>query len=409
MAQVYQEIAFHTIRVHLRSEEKDFETAVSMMEELVDLWYDKISPIRQSNLLMHACFIFMCCNRFERSYECFQKHWALLKYMPEENRVRDGIHDNQAIMQIAYWFFLKHVPDFRDFYAVKSNIEHSSELWNHKKIAMLNFLEHDNAWIASFCGLPFYNHARTIFPSLPIYEKKRSTPQNEIKVFEKDVFTHNVELTGWEQYYYELYVKETKPGTIPDADRLSDILFSYYHFQNNYRRDCDYKARLSQYVDDIFLKVDTLPKEGIVEIGCGAEPYGSRSQHTLIDISEFVCNLLKDKGQECIHSCGAKYLKTTENKFGICLACNVLQYINRSRLNLFLRSCSEKCSYLVACIDLEFDLTTDIFSKLQVQSKPKSFIQSKMSADLWINTIAKYFKTIHHKLEDKVLFVVSSS
>ncbi len=180
-----QEIAFHTIRARMRSEEGKIGLSVSMFEAMLKKYYDIIPTIRQSNLLLHAYTSFLCSMRFEEAFECMNKHWFLLKYAEAPERVSLGLWDNETILHLIAWFFVKHVSKFKNFYISKTKIE-PRMMWNHKKISLSHFTDHDHSWVASTCGIPFYEHASAIMPSLPRYIRQKTTSDNMNKYFNNE-------------------------------------------------------------------------------------------------------------------------------------------------------------------------------------------------------------------------------
>lgn len=407
-AEISQQCAFNSIRTHLRAEEGDCELGQSMILEILKQYYDDLPVIRQSNLLFHACLISLCCNSFQQSFECMEKHWALLKYLPPDERVQIGIWDNHVILQMMYWSFCKYVEEFKDFYSIKTNTN-ANDIWNHKKIALLHFLEYDNAWMASFCGLPFYNHARKQFPSLPQYEQKRSTPTNiDNLIYRNDEIFSETSPVGEEKYYYIQYNHEisTTSRTF-NADKAEDFLYSYYHYQNDYVQDITNKRDLYQFVSE------NIPENkrfsSVLEPGCGIDslPNLLGWDYIGIDISEKVCNILREKRISHVHSPITAFLERTEQHFDLCFACRILNHLAPHKLNMFLKLCSEKCKHLAALISISDDYRSDILSPKQV-TKTVNLHKTVRPPQAWISLLSPCFDVKHKILGDE-LYVFCTS
>ncbi|MEK0337280.1 MAG: class I SAM-dependent methyltransferase, partial [Nitrosopumilus sp.] len=394
-ADVMQHVAFNTVRAHVKSEQGDIEKAILILDQTKNKYYGELSLIRKSNFLMHHCLAHLCIKDFSTSYESFENHWLLLKYAEPQDRVNSGIWDNQIILQMIYWFFIRHSEDFKDFFTVKNQTNPSS-IWKHKKIPMLNFITYDFSWVVSFCGKPFYDHARTLIKTLPYYEIKSTTHINHHPYFDvssPDIFTTS--LFGWENYYYKQFnmLMGDPDLTHKDHNKASNLLHSFYSFQIA-------ECIIQENQQDIFAVLrDHLPESDyktVLEIGCTCYPMQlTNVDLTYVDISTHVCNLLKEKGIDCECNCGAAYLATTVNSWDLCIATDVLQCLHPSRLDMFVQNCHIKCRHLLARIDLNHHVRNEICD-------PKSPVQevdlhpSAMKTSEWINLLSQYFEVSHH-------------
>ncbi len=161
-ADIYQEVAFHTIRAHLKAEDGILAGAFGMFQELYYQWMKKIPPIRQSNLMMHYFVACLCYNgKYRESQDVFKKHQALMNKTSKKNQTELGISDNHVIMQCLSWYFAKHLELYRNLMANGN----PHRYWRHKRVPMANFLT--PAWAASFCGKGFYDNACRDNPELP--------------------------------------------------------------------------------------------------------------------------------------------------------------------------------------------------------------------------------------------------
>ncbi len=407
-ADIYQEIGFHTIRAHLRAEEGDISAATGIFKELLANWYDELIPIRQTNLLMHGCLAALCCMEFEDSYTYFQKHWTLLKYSEENDRVGLGIWDNHVILQLIYWFFIKHVVDFKDFYAIKSKLRYTSELHCHKKIPVLNFLDYDHSLVVSFCALPFYNHARKLMPTLPEHETKRSTPINSARpIISEPGSGHINQPVGKEKYYYDQFNLETKQMSyVIDQDLADNFLYSYYSFQNNYVQDGDRKEKLLCFANSHITVTDC---DSVFEAGCGKIPlkFNHTVRHTCVDISEVIYGKLKDKKIPCIQQSIVNFLHDTSNTFDLCFTCDILQTLTLTKLKMFLSLCQKKCKYIVALINTDKDVRTEIINQPHNITEV-NVNKTLLTHDKWIALLSAYF-TIKHNIDQSWLYVFGES
>lgn len=405
VAEVCQEAAFHTIRFHLRAEEGEIDKAVEMMSSLIENWEEKLTVLRRSNLLFHGCLVYLCCGMFEKSFACFDRHWAITKYASPDERVSLGLWDNQVILQMVYWFFVKYVASFRDFYSVKydTNTASSQGVWNHKKIALMYFLEYDPAWAVSFCGLPFYNRARERLGGLPKFEKKRSTPTNITKTWEPPYEVgYATDVSGPEQMYCEQFNREQSGLTrYPDLDRSDDHLYSYYHYQNDYAIDLSNKMALTDFLLQFVAHSDF---DSVIDAGCGitVAPGLRWKKHIGVDISEKVCEILQEDGANYAHEPITRFLDKID-AFDLCFACDLLAHLALHRIRLFLKLCSQKCKCLAASIDTQDDIRTDIIQKLSITEI--NVHRTVMPASEWLTLLSEFYKTVESENRGNWIYV----
>lgn len=404
--------AFNTIRMHLRAEESDIDGALKILDQMISKLYDELPTIRQSQMLFHACLIYLCCKEFNKSHEYFEKHWALTKYASPSDRISLGIIDNQVLLQMVYWFFIKYSNDFQDFYVVKNKIK-VADIWGHKKISLLYFLEYDPAWAISLCSLAFYNHAQTWAQTLPTYEKKRSTPTNVDKIWmddERSIFSDNVNLTGPEKVYFEMFNRELSVINMrcPEFNKSADYLYSYYHYQTDYAALSNLKMSLVFFLKK-FIDVTTI--DSIIEVGSGinmcAIPGVLPSKHIAVDISEKVCEVLRETHSHYAHADMCSFISETEDHFDLCFACDVLASLSPYRLQTFLTICREKCKYLAAIISTENNIKTDILSSLH-HIRSINLHKTVQSAEDWTKMLSKDFD-IETKIEGNLIYVFGKS
>lgn len=400
-ADLQQQSSFNTIRAHLRSEEGDFESALLIFQSLLDSFYDKLTVIRQSNLLMHCCLAFVCCGKFRDSYQCFNKHWILLKSLSEDQRLELGIWDNHVILHMIYWHISAHVPDFKDFYEIQSGTQ---EMIAHKKIPLLKCLEYDQTWCASFMGLPFHKHFCKLYPEFPKWTKLKTTPENFLPMWEKNPgqsFRDDKQSSPTiEKKYYERYNKQFLPHTRPIEDEVENCLYSYYYFQDSQAHEVLLQDNLNIFANN-HTNFDNL--KYILSVGPGrvCPNYSYKQDMTLVDISEVVCDQFNHLIEQAnnprltmIHSCMSKFALKTDRIFDVCMARDVLQNLSPSRLDIFLNSISQKIKYLIALIDLDKDVRTDILSESSFAHEAVLH-KSILSKDEWIELLQLNFDVIY--------------
>ena len=362
---IFQEISFHTIRAHLRAEEGHPELSVEIFEELIEDWFDNLPLIRKSNLLMHACLCFLCCQEWTKSYDCLQKHWGLLKYASPEDRDNLGIWDNEIIIREIYWFFMKHVADFRNFYASKAGITASSDLWKHKKTGLLWALSYDDTWVVGFCSLALYNHARTLMPDLPAYKVKPVTVRNRIMGYTEAEGDLNI--VSEQNQYLNVFTKEAGlPPYEIDELKINDALFSYLSFSPDKTRYDNAWLRLIQFIDEQGGS-DPLYLGSVADMGSGMsatdmnrEGRTLTSDYLCVDVSERICRMLREEGVKVVHDLMQNFMSKTEDHFDLCIASLSLHYLLPCNIDTLLTDIANKCSVFATAIHIEDDLVQEM-------------------------------------------------
>lgn len=411
-ADLQQQSAFNTIRAHLRSEEGDFESSLDIFRSLLKDFYDRLTTIRQSNLLIHCCLAFVCCGEFRESYECFQKHWVLLKSLSEDQRLSLGIWDNHVILHMIYWHIASHIRDFRDFYEVESGVE--GGIMGHKKVALLKCLDYDQTWAASFMGLPFHKKLCELYPTFLPWDKRTTTPENYLELWETnpgESFRREKKgASPSEMKYYERYNKQFLPHSRPDEDEAENCLYSFYFFQDSKAKEVSLQDKLNIFMSKHIHEDDC---KTILSVGPGLSyPYPFHGREiTLVDISEHTCHRLStqphQEGITVIHSCMSKYVRNTSEQFDVCVARDVLQNLSRSRLDVFLNYLPQRCNHLIAVIDLNEDVRSDILSGSS-PSREVVLHKSVMPKEEWISALQQSFDIIF-EIEGCHLYVYGKS
>lgn len=397
-ADVYQEIAFHTIRAHLRAEENDFETALAIFSELLT-WLDRLPLIRQSNLLMHACLAFLCSRMWQESLDCLNRHWGMLKYADPSERDSLGLWDNEILMRQIYWFFMEYSHDFRSFYASKTGLL-SNELWRHKKIGLLYLLSYDHSWVVSFCGRPFYEHACSIMPDLPKYQVQSSTPRNIRNIsFEQTPITQEADR---KQSYLKRYDELSRQDTRAiDHDLLNDYLYSYLACDADRVQNFNKIIDLLILMDEIFGRSALDSAESIVDLGCGLTlmESGKIDSHKYlgVDISTEVDRRLRRAGFECVHMPISNFIESTSTKFDIGIASRVLELLNIHQCHAALKFLSEHCNTVCITIDL-----TD--QNVRLPNHIKCLNKISQTIDQWKDSISRYCSGEYRESEDLLHF-----
>ena len=401
-----QEIAFHTIRARMRSEEGKIGLSVSMFEAMLKKYYDIIPTIRQSNLLLHAYTSFLCSMRFEEAFECMNKHWFLLKYAEAPERVSLGLWDNETILHLIAWFFVKHVSKFKNFYISKTKIE-PRMMWNHKKISLLHFMDHDHSWVASICGLPFYEHASAIMPSLPQYIRQKTTPVNMNKYFNSEEINEETSFkVGTREYYSQKFNNEIrKHWHYLDQDKADNYLYSYYQLEKNESaEDVNSKTDLIEYLHE---HLQYNHYNSVLEIGCGTQSSYMNTDivcYLGIDISEEVCRILKPQKIPHRHGQIVTILPQINKHFELCFGCDIINHLNETQIKTLLTHIRTYCNYLALSINLHDDFREGIFTPLTKQYSPINMHKTTKNINEWMELIEQFF-TVKHKCEDNWLFI----
>lgn len=415
-ADIYQEITFHTVRAHLRAEEGKISTCIKMFEQMLEKYYDDLSVIRKSNLLMHAILCFLCCKKWDESFQLLQRHWNLLKYSTPQDRDALGIWDNEVILRSIYWFFIGNCMDFRNFYSSKMELPSSQVLWKHKKIGFLHLLEYDNSWVVSFCSLALYNHARTLMP-LPEYAIKHTTPINDIYTTPGNV--HLAQPGKEEQKYLNrfqaLLCKDYEHANFQDSIHLAEVkdaLFSYAHFGRNKTKERNIVTTLSMFINDKTGHNVLEKSKSIIDAGCGTMLYdlGIRDfsgEYAGVDVSEAVIKILtksaaSTKSAAYKHAEINTYLDKTQEFFELCWCCGTLTEMTESEIERFLHLAAQKTKILATAVELNDDWLEieGIGDWIQAAAEKKGIeIPSKLinlhrtvwSASRWEKQVGKYF------------------
>lgn len=403
-ADIGQLSAFNTIRMHLRAEEGKYNTAKELFLNWFYDAYDRLSIIRKSNLLFHGCLMLLCCKNLQLSFDLYEKHWGIVKYASPADRFGLGLIDNHTILTMIYWFFYKHSGDVRDFLSIKLQ---TNDLWNHKKVAMLNFLRYDNAWVASFCGLSFYKYAQLNFPSLPSYEQKCSTPTNARKVWLSDTneaYCSDLNLVGEERYFFEQFNREIDGATkYPNNDVADDFMYSFFHFRNDYVKDMNQKMSLFQFMGE-FLRYEDF--QSVLDAGSVLQvPFGFHGKdYYVVDISQKVCSILEAQKIPHWHGDITKFLESTNNKYDLCFCYDILSHLHLHRAESLLKSASTKCKYFCALIDTTDDFRTDILNAKHGVSRINVH-RTIMTPDEWLVCIRESFSLVESKVVGNWLYV----
>lgn len=411
-AEDFQEVTFHTVRAHIRAEEGSPELAAQMFDNMLDVYYDDIALIRQSNLLMHACLCFLCCKWWDKSFDCLQRHWGLLKYSSPNERESLGLWDNELIMRQIYWFFSKHCMDFRNFYTSKIGLQSTQEVWKHKKIGLLHLLEYDNSWVVSFCSLPLYNHARTLM-SLPEYNIQLTTPINM-----EPIHDDSVELNGPVQEDLQYLDKlqslmNRNYSNFEDAIHLTDVkdcLFSYLDFRVNVTKNRNMITNLSVYINEL-LGYDIFERKlSILDAGCGTCLYDfgfrrSDGDYVGVDVSDRIYNKLNKTRMNCVHSEINAYLEHEDKKFDICWSCGMLPELAEDEVMRFLHLISVKCNMFATVMELDDDLQT--IKGIDNWLEPTEYCsrvedtfnihQTMWASEKWVEVISVFFEVQHYE------------
>ncbi len=363
-ADVYQLAGFQNIRSNMRAENGEVKEALSVLEKFKDKHLDDLDLSRKSNLLFSCCTAFLSDRQFHKSYEFYRDHWFLLKYSDPSERFESSMLDNWTLLNTIYWFFVKHVQDFRHFLSSQLKV-YNKDIWNHKKISFLNILRDDDTWLVSLMGTGFYDHAKKMMPDLPAYTGPKSyIPRNEShQQLDMSARLMTDEFEGWQQVYAEKWdwqiVTEINRGGDYDYERCEDYKYSFFHWDNNHEKDARQHGRLLDFTKERDGTYHCLKEiASISYVGCALAPvYDELSQlgtTTCVDISEQVCFEMNKIEIYTEHSPVEQYVK--RNKGDLLFSADLFSHLPRNRLVEMLEDASYNFRYLVCLIELGDDV-----------------------------------------------------
>ena len=236
-ADIYQLSAFQNIRAHIRAEKGEISEAIKIYEQFTDKHLEELDLSRRSNLLFSISIAYLCTRQFKKSFHYYNELWYEIKYADPSARFQSGGIDSWILLNCVYWFFIKHVDDFRHF--ISSDLKlYNKDIWNHKKISFLNILHDDNSWVASLVGIGFYNEAARLMPSLPTYTSpKPYIPRNERYFHSGSKSIVSTEYDGWQKVYaekwnHQLSYLDAGAGEY-EHDLCEGFKYSFFHFLND--------------------------------------------------------------------------------------------------------------------------------------------------------------------------------
>ncbi len=365
------EIIFHTMRAYLRADEGDFVSAMRIWMDIHDNWLSKVYFLRKSATLAQLYKIFLCTNQVDLAISCFDKHWALLASTKRSDRFIGGLWDNHTAITLLHWAFNAFVPEIKEAHIRNLGIT-EQQLEGHKRKGLMPFFSEDIQWLVHICGKEYYDHARTLMPSLPGYDES-TFRCNELS---EEVRTKTT--------YQKTYLQAIDNLENIEPIQLQQAAFDVFFDERNYY---DGSTMLQPFLDTCEISY-----ESVIDLGCGTslssfEVFKSK-QLTSIDISQVAVDYWKDKKREVIHSSAEDFLKTSDN-FDLCYCGDMLD-CNKDSENL-IKLCAKKCQYLCVVVDLDDEV---IYTSDRVALDLSRYPRTK---NQWIEIISQYFTILQQE------------
>lgn len=368
---------FNIIRAYRKAEKLEYTDSLQIWNELYESDYFRLTPIRQSNLLMHMHIAFMCFKDFEKAFACYSKHLLFTKILPFKQQHTYGVLDNSSIMYFIQCFFARHVPEFLSFITNKLDAL-EREMLIHKKVEVLEFLPIQ--FYVQILSKTFYDLAKSTMP-LPNYDlstfiKNKHSPVERVE-------------TILEKQYIECLNSPYSSKSEINA-RKWDLLLS-----NQSESKSDQSKDLIDFLDDYGLHYDE-----VIDVGCGLSNipkiYFENKNLVRVDASNFASNYWAAK-DPIIEMSGEEYLKNSQ-EFDLCFCSNVLPAMP-SPVE-FLQQCHSKCKYLAASL---------AYASIGIVPSGSLTIEmwaNNLSCDEWVKIIGKYFDIKHVNSIDGILYVI---
>jgi trans-aconitate methyltransferase len=220
---------------------------------------------------------------------------------------------------------------------------------------------------------------------------------------DKENFVSERECIGEEKVYFELYNKEINTLTTTDVDKADNYLHSYYYYQLDSAELTNTKWKLIEFTKK---HIDLRSINSVVDVGTGSVEtpiLSQRSVYQAVDISEKVCEQLRDRQVLVSHSPASAFMSKTSAKFDLCFACDVLAHLNTNRLEVFLSNCRNKCTYITALIDTRDNLKSDILSQAQKVTS-LNLHRTVQSHEKWVALFETYFD-VKYEISDEWVYV----
>ncbi len=390
----------YTIMAYLKAEDGKLDESLAMWDYAYDNHLYNADITRKSTLLTHLTTAYLCSNNFDKSLECFKKHWALLRYSTEKIRYRCGIWDDLTCINIVYYFFARHVPRFSSFWAKHLGIGESS-LRCGKKFFINEFT--DLQFIVQMCSKPYYDYAKMSMPELPDYDPSMFTTTAK----QKEIQAQDIpdELNMYEENYMKCIHSQQCLPAFEKESVVWDMWNSYHWDSSSDEHDMD---KGSELLVKFFTNIDEVTDDeisgivapdSVLDLCCGTSgviyDHFLHQRLTQVDISTYAYNYCKDQGRVIIKQPAEIYLDETEEQFDLCVCCLSLSYL--TSLDAILLSISKKCKYFVASIVYGAQIFPFSVGGIDLN-------KTTQRKEWWEKQLSKYFDIVEMKDEDKNIF-----
>ncbi len=356
----------YTIMAYIKAEDGQIEESLAVWDYAYYNCLYNANTTRRTTLLTHLSTAYLCSNNFDKSLECFKKHWALLRSATEKMRYRCGIWDDMTCLNIVYYFFARHVPRFSAFWAKQLGIGEEC-LRPGKKFFISEFT--DMQFIVQMCSKPYYDHAKLSMPELPDYDLSMFTTTEK----QKEIHRQHIpdELNMYEENYMKcVHSQECLPAFEKEsvvwdmwnschwdpprqpAARDEDDEYQEDQIEWIIGEDVEYDMDKGSELLLKFIDSNNQTYDSALDLCCGTSrvmyDHFLHQKLTQVDISTYVYNYCKDQGRTIIKQPAEIFLDETEEHFDLCICCLSLSYL--TSLDAILLSISKKCKYFAASI-----------------------------------------------------------
>lgn len=376
---------FNVVRAYTKAENGQISEALNLWDKLYEDGISTLSPMRQTNLLMHFYVSFLCSKQFEKAFSCYTRYLALTKLTTLKAQHSIGLLDNLSIMYCLHAFFLRHVPEFLSFMSSKLDV-YERELMIHKKSSMLDVMPIQ--FFVQTCSKPFYDYAKTLMP-LPDYDIQDFKHSRTMSAKKSNSI--------YEEKYADVCLSPYSTKT-EICSRKWDLIL---HLQQNNNESIDDSLTLLNFLGD-----NNIQYNSVVDAGCGLSSapleHFKNKDLTRFDISTYAGAFWKNS-DPIIESSAEDFFDTQKQIFDICFCSNALSaFISPLQ---FLEKCSSKCKYLVASIPHSccglYPSTSSVLPMWE-----------NISSDDWIAKISKYFDIQYLsnlKIANESIYVIGKS
>lgn len=407
-ADIYQLSAFNNIRAHMRSEDGRINQSLKIYENFYNTFYDDLDLSRKANLNYSYAMALLSDGKYEECWKKYEELWYLLKYCDPDQRFKSGILDSWSLLNHVFWFFVKHIEEFRYFLSSKLKI-HNKDLWNHKKISYLHILHDDHTWVVSLMGKGFYDHACSKMTNLPKYIKpKPYIPRNDRSFYSQEKIPQADDAYQGQQRIYadkwnrQCFYLMNRSGEY-DYFLSEDYKYSFFYFENDHNKDFEHHTKLLEFLIN---SIDISGKD-IIYAGCGNAPVLDQMENKganveCVDISEQVVFEGHKQAIHINHSPIERYIVT--NYCDVLFMPDLITHLNRNKYVDLIKDASCTAPYICALIEIEDDIRELKYEHLE---KRCNLHQINENPSWHASIIREHYDIIASDLsEDKKTFMI---